>query len=596
MILSSIQATSTAFLLQSEAFIGSPPNPAPGQDGAGVWVRGVGGQVDVKSSASGTGSVTVGGAVVGSGPVSCTEKVDEDFAGVQFGSDVAKLNMNGWNFHLGTTAGYLGSRGSMSGGALSFIDPVSGAPAGGGAFDSTTQVPFFGGYVALTNGGFFVDGLLREEYYQTTLNSAGLNLFGQQIDAHGWSFSASAGYNWSVPNSNWFIEPSGTFIVSRTTVDPLAFSEAGASSGFDQLPASLTFNQIRSDIGRVGVRAGTTIDAGSVVWQPFGAVSVWHEFGPDMTGSFTTTPGCCFLGATPASLSGTGSISTIGTFGQYSLGISGALTGTGWLGFARVDYRDGSQLEGLSGTGGIRYQFAPSAPVVMPIKTKAAPAPIVTAVNWTGWYVGGFGGANLGQADWGYSGGSVSPHIGGFAGGGDLGYNWQTGKWVLGVEGDLEGTNTKGSTACNSNATIPPSVMLLTSCNASADWIGTVTGRIGYAWWDRAMVYVKAGGAWTEEKFSASCNNYSGALLAYPCAGPSGSPTTGFSANNDRGGWTVGYGGEFALTSNWAAKAETDYVGFGDRSITATNGGGVLNLGMHLWETKIGVNYHFGTM
>src|SRR6516225_8791367 len=47
---SSITAASTAFLLQSTAFIGSPPNPQPDQEGAGIWVRGVGGNVDVKSS------------------------------------------------------------------------------------------------------------------------------------------------------------------------------------------------------------------------------------------------------------------------------------------------------------------------------------------------------------------------------------------------------------------------------------------------------------------------------------------------------------------------------------------------------------------
>src|SRR5262245_48264423 len=47
---STITTASTAFLLQSTAFIGSPANPAPGQQGGGVWARAVGGEIDVKSS------------------------------------------------------------------------------------------------------------------------------------------------------------------------------------------------------------------------------------------------------------------------------------------------------------------------------------------------------------------------------------------------------------------------------------------------------------------------------------------------------------------------------------------------------------------
>src|SRR5262245_56593612 len=43
-VASTLTTASTAFLLQSTAFVGSPPNPAPYQQGGGVWVRGVGGE------------------------------------------------------------------------------------------------------------------------------------------------------------------------------------------------------------------------------------------------------------------------------------------------------------------------------------------------------------------------------------------------------------------------------------------------------------------------------------------------------------------------------------------------------------------------
>ena len=64
-----------------------------------------------------------------------------------------------------------------------------------------------------------------------------------------------------------------------------------------------------------------------------------------------------------------------------------------------------TNLEGLSGTGGIRYQFTPDAAVIRGVMPVKAPykAPVMQAVNWTGFYVGGFGGATLGAADWGYA-------------------------------------------------------------------------------------------------------------------------------------------------------------------------------------------------
>src|SRR5580658_6331214 len=84
MIGSAITASNTAFLLQSSSFVGAPSNPAPDQQGGGIWVRGVGGQVDVKSQTNTTATGTVAG-ITGNGTINCSEKVDVNFAGVQFG-------------------------------------------------------------------------------------------------------------------------------------------------------------------------------------------------------------------------------------------------------------------------------------------------------------------------------------------------------------------------------------------------------------------------------------------------------------------------------------------------------------------------------
>jgi outer membrane autotransporter protein len=614
MIASSITTASTAFLLQSTAFIGSPANPAPEQQGGGVWVRGVGGSIEVKSTTTTTASQPFPPG--SNATITCSQTVHEDFAGVQLGADIARLNINGWNLHFGTTAGYLESRGHIVGGAFAFSD-AAGAPGnvvGGGPFNNTTQVPFFGGYAAATYGGFFVDALVRAEYYQTNLNAPGIDLFNQSIDAHGVSFSSSIGYNWRAPDSKWFVEPSAGVIISRIKVDPFNYVTAGISSPVfsDQISGTLQLQDIKSDIGRVGLRVGTTVESGNMVWQPFAAVSVWHEFGPNANSNFATCPGlapgqsCAFFGgAVPVIVSAASSTSTFGTFGQYSLGVSGQVVGTGWLGFARVDYRDGPNLQGLSGTGGIRYQFTPDVRPVMPVKAPVYKAPIIEAVNWTGVYIGGFGSADLGDADWGFPTGIVKPHIGGYDVGGNVGYNWQNGRVVVGLEGALEKTNLNGGTACGplagnfafGSAPTQASPMFQMTCNAWANWIAEATARVGFTW-DRALFYAKLGGAWTNEQFSATCNL--GPLQAFfaantpgvACVNPAKALSSGLTASIGRAGWLVGYGTEFALTRNWSAKAEANYVNFGDKNVTASDGS-LLNLGMSFVEVKVGVNYRF---
>jgi hypothetical protein len=229
MIGATITTSNTAFLLQSTVFVGSPSNPAPEQQGGGIWVRGVGGQVDMKSSTSSTAAASFPAGATGG--VACSQQVNESFGGVQFGSDLARLNINGWNIHLGTTAGVLEARGTLVQGAVLFVDPASGLTVGGGPFTSTTEIPFFGGYAAATYGGFSIDALLRADYYQTNMSAPGAFLFSQSIDAHSLAFTSSAAYQWQVPNSNWFIEPSAGIIISRTKVDPFNFTGTGTPPG-----------------------------------------------------------------------------------------------------------------------------------------------------------------------------------------------------------------------------------------------------------------------------------------------------------------------------------------------------------------------------
>src|SRR5579864_4310813 len=56
-LITSINTANTAFLTQSSAFIGSPANPQPDQEGGGVWARSVGSHLST-STTSTTGNIS----------------------------------------------------------------------------------------------------------------------------------------------------------------------------------------------------------------------------------------------------------------------------------------------------------------------------------------------------------------------------------------------------------------------------------------------------------------------------------------------------------------------------------------------------------
>jgi opacity protein-like surface antigen len=591
---------STAFLSQQgSAFVSAPGDPKPDQPGGGVWVRGVGGEVTSKFSSNATGTITS----AASGPIpagffnsqvqlNCPGSVRETFAGMQVGQDIARLNLSGWNLHLGTTAGYLASHATASTGATSDF-----------------QVPFLGTYLVATHGRFFADIMVREEFYTASLNDASVGLFGQRIGANGLSVAVSGGYNFALAN-NWFIEPSAGFIWSRTNVDSFNISGGVGASG---IVSSFVSAPIESEIGRLSLRAGTTIASGNMIWQPFGSVSVFHEFAGNVTSTAASLPNgaFAFLGpfTAPITLTGTNSTTRVGTYGQYSLGLAAQVANTGWLGFVRVDYRNGNNIEGWTGNAGVRYQFTPEMiAAVMPTKAPVkAMGTVIPPTNWTGFYVGGFLGMAAGKTDIWFvgdpAGAGTNPRVLGALGGGQVGYNYQVNKWVFGLEGDLGAANLHGAKTCgtasgkdpNSGAQIGFSPAFL-NCQNVVNWMATAAARIGYAW-DRTLIYVKAGGAWADDNVNVSCifGPINGTLGAgnSACVNRLVALTNGFSTSGHRNGWLIGYGTEFDLGKNWSAKAEYDYIDFGSRTALATDGVTTLRDSGAISQVKIGVNYRF---
>ena len=594
-----ISATNLAFLTHSTAFVSAPPNAPPDSQGGGVWSRVVGGHEKITSSGPVSYNIpSPPSPVAGSGATNCLSTYSQNFGGVQLGADVSRLNIGGWNLHFGTTIGYMGSKGNLQ----------EGATPAGGAFDSTTQSPFVGTYAAATYGGFFAEGLLRFNYYEIDLNSPSVNVYNQKLDAHGISASGSVGYHWSIPNSKWFIEPSVGGVWSRTKVDLLEL--AGAGGGGTNFQGSSQINDIESIIGRAGVRVGATVVSGGMILQPFAAASIWHEFRGGWSGNYTSCANCFFVGGVPSVLNAAMSGSGVGTYGVYSVGLAGQIVNTGWLGYARFDFEDGAEITGWTASAGLRYQFTPEA--IAPIIGKA---PVIAArpVNWTGFYIGAFGGVTTsGKADTSFDprpataatvafpGATTDPQLAGALGGAELGYNYQMGQWVLGVAGDIAWTNTRGSKACGTLTPPNPTVLPMNAlhnvtCHDELDWLATATARLGYAW-GRALYFVKGGGAWTQEEFSVTCNlgAVNGTVAAQSCR----SPTTGallntVSGTDNRFGWTAGFGVQFALTDNWSAKAETNYVAFPSHAF-ALSDGTTVSTKLRLLETKVGVDYKFG--
>jgi outer membrane immunogenic protein len=186
---------------------------------------------------------------------------------------------------------------------------------------------------------------------------------------------------------------------------------------------------------------------------------------------------------------------------------------------------------------------------VMPTKAVEYVSPIY---NWTGAYVGIQGGGGWGRSD--YSFGSNARLNGGLIGG-TLGYNWQNGPLVYGLETDLAFANISGSTGCGIGF----------SCSTRNNWLGTTRVRVGYAM-DRWMPYVTGGFAYGGIKTSVA----------------------GADRSDTKGGWTVGAGIEAAIAGPWTAKVEYLHVDLGSADAAF---GTTANYRSDL--VRAGVNYRF---
>src|SRR5580698_2320629 len=183
----------------------------------------------------------------------------------------------------------------------------------------------------------------------------------------------------------------------------------------------------------------------------------------------------------------------------------------------------------VSAVVGLLAVTAPARAADLSPPPVAAPVPY----SWSGLYIGlnaGYANAKVTETASGGVG-SGSANVPGGLGGVQIGANYQTGAIVLGFEADFAGyMGTKSVTVAGGAV----------SGTAQIPWIGTLRGRVGYAF-DRFLLYATAGGAATQ-------------LISTVNVGAIGSSST----TNTHGGWTAGGGLEAAITDSLSAFVDYD--------------------------------------
>jgi len=269
----------------------------------------------------------------------------------------------------------------------------------------------------------------------------------------------------------------------------------------------------------------------------------------------------------------------------------------------------------FSGVAALALGFATQSAVAadLPAKGLPAKAPQLPAPywSWAGWY----GGLHAGAM---WSGTRFSDPYGpsifgdlvavpGYLTGAQIGYNWQSGNFVFGLEADGSLVSSDGSNTCLQFPGLSfgrlPAPYVGSNCKAKVKDLASFTGRLGVATGPlgHTLVYAKGGLAWVRNEVSINPNNEFFGVFPQPA------PTT---LHDSRWGWTIGAGVEHAMTPAWSLKLEYDYYRFGDESITTPPGfvleaappspvGGRVapatsNISQDAHVFKIGTNYKFG--
>jgi outer membrane immunogenic protein len=212
-----------------------------------------------------------------------------------------------------------------------------------------------------------------------------------------------------------------------------------------------------------------------------------------------------------------------------------------------------------------------------PVPAPAPMVPIAPPVTWTGCYIGANIGAAFGRNSVDTAFGSVSNDNTGFAGGGQVGCDYQfAGGWVIGFRNMFDGTTNHQSRTFSGGAFDGDVV------DFHNRWFDTLTGRLGYSWVPNWLLYGQGGAAWSERNVTVTT--------------PGGLQLSDNSKT--RTGWTVGGGVEWMFLPHWSAFVEGNYMDFGsDTNTIFTPVACKLGCSFDTHATEanvlVGVNYRF---
>jgi outer membrane immunogenic protein len=210
-----------------------------------------------------------------------------------------------------------------------------------------------------------------------------------------------------------------------------------------------------------------------------------------------------------------------------------------------------------------------------------APAMVAAVYDWSGFYIGANGGWGSSHDCWDFTtpagsflgAGGCHDATGGVVGG-QIGYRWQSGSWVFGLEAQGDWADLRGS---NQSLVDPTFVN-----HSKLDAFGLFTGQVGYAW-NNALLYVKGGAAVTDNQYTGT-SFVSGAVLD--------------SSRDTRWGGTAGVGLEYAFAPNWSVAVEYDHLFMDDHSDTFTGTTGVFSRTDSIRQdadlVTARINYRFG--
>ena len=252
-------AISTAFFKPSSGFVSSPLDPEPDQVGFAPWFRFNAGVANAKNG----GLQQVRGSVLP--PSAVRSEVNIDYVGYQFGFDGGLFNIGdtGANAHLGVIAGQIFGGADQTG------------------FNSRTGVEttYVGGYAVYSNGPYFIDTQVRQEFTKYTLNvnEPGLTFSDTRVDSQRLSAGISAGFVHTL--GEFAFVPVAGYTFARTQTDDVPITSANTGTGGPS--GRIVFDDSPSHIGFAGLTIATNVllNDEQLSLTPFVTLSAYNDFG-----------------------------------------------------------------------------------------------------------------------------------------------------------------------------------------------------------------------------------------------------------------------------------------------------------------------------